>query len=313
MEIKDVAGVSQPLTKLLDVIEKGVGKLYEPTHLRRMALAKADEIKVIEQATTDAEISKARQLSALSDDTLLLLPGVASEVVERAKLRLARQEIGRQQNIDQIVFEAAAAMPKNVDSYDVDQGWIARFFSAAADVSDVDMQKLWGRLLAGETATPGRFNARALEVLKNLSTIEAELFSRACTFVSGMNEYIIKIPVAEKNPFISTYDDKALADLGLDFKDLLRLVDAGLVLPETGISLEYERGKSSIQLMNNGRFFTLTLDATGADSKISFHVFQFTSAGKDLGTLVPNSFNEAYFAVLKERFAVHGVTLNLQQ
>ena len=108
MEIKDVAGVSQPLTKLLDVIEKGVGKLYEPTHLRRMALAKADEIKVIEQATTDAEISKARQLSALSDDTLLLLPGVASEVVERAKLRLARQEIGRQQNIDQIVFEAAA-------------------------------------------------------------------------------------------------------------------------------------------------------------------------------------------------------------
>jgi hypothetical protein len=90
MEIKDVAGLGQPLTKLLDVIEKGVGKIYEPTHLRRMALAKADEIKLLEQANTDAQVSKALQLSVLPENTLLLLSGVATEVIERAKLRLAR-------------------------------------------------------------------------------------------------------------------------------------------------------------------------------------------------------------------------------
>lgn len=313
MEIKDVAGFSQPLTKLLEVIEKGVGKLYEPTHLRRMALAKADEIKVLKQATTDAQVSKARQLSSLSEDTLMLLPDVSPEVIERAKLRLARQEIGRQQNIDRIVFEAAAAMPTDVDSREVDRGWIAKFFSAAADISDSDMQKLWGRLLAGETATPGRFNARALEVLKNLSTSEAELFSNACSFVTGLNEYIIKIPTVEKNRFISTYDDKALADLGLQFNDLLKLVDAGLIHPETGLSLEYERGGKAVELVNNGRYFTLTLDSSRAEAeaKIRVHVYQFTSAGKDLGTLVPNNFNATYFAVLTERFAGHGIRLDL--
>lgn len=314
MEIKDIAGVGQPLTKLLEVIEKGVGKLYEPTHLRRMALAKADEIKVIEQAAMDAQLANARQLSSLSEDTLLLLPGVPQEVIERAKLRLARQEIGRQQNIDRIVFEAAASMPRDVDSREVDTGWIARFFSAAADISHSDMQKLWGRLLAGETATPGRFNARALEVLKNLSAAEATLFSCACTFVTGRNEFIIKIPVAEKKPVFLNYDDEAMARLGLRFGDVLILVDAGLILPGTdiGISLKLGDGKSPIRFLNNGRYFTLSLDGDRAQDQISLNVYQFTSAGKDLGTLVPNNFNDAYFAVLTERFAVHGVKLALQ-
>lgn len=45
MEIKDLAGLSQPLTKLVEVISIGIGKLYEPAHIKRMANAKAYEIK----------------------------------------------------------------------------------------------------------------------------------------------------------------------------------------------------------------------------------------------------------------------------
>jgi hypothetical protein len=172
-------------------------------------------------------------------------------------------------------------MPTDVDAREVDKGWIARFFSAAADVSESDMQKLWGKLLAGETATPGRFNTRALETLKNLSSTEAALFSKACTFVTGLNEFIIKIPDAKKNNFILTYDTKALADLGFRFEDVLKLVDAGLILPGS-LSWELPASESPPRLMNNGRFFTLKLDAdvaSGVGAKIGFDIYKFTSAG----------------------------------
>ena len=33
MEIKDLVGLSQPLTKLVEVVSQGIGTVYEPTHI----------------------------------------------------------------------------------------------------------------------------------------------------------------------------------------------------------------------------------------------------------------------------------------
>lgn len=50
MEIKDLAGLSQPLTKLVEVVAQGLGTVYEPIHIKRMAKARAMEIKTIASA-----------------------------------------------------------------------------------------------------------------------------------------------------------------------------------------------------------------------------------------------------------------------
>ena len=42
LEISDIFGLSEPLTKLVETVSCGVGKLYEPTHIRRLAKAKAE-------------------------------------------------------------------------------------------------------------------------------------------------------------------------------------------------------------------------------------------------------------------------------
>ena len=34
MEIKDLAGLSQPLTKLVEVVAQGLGTVYEPIHIK---------------------------------------------------------------------------------------------------------------------------------------------------------------------------------------------------------------------------------------------------------------------------------------
>lgn len=47
MEIGDLVGLSKPLTKLLEIIESGVGKWYAPWHIKRIAKANAYEIKIM--------------------------------------------------------------------------------------------------------------------------------------------------------------------------------------------------------------------------------------------------------------------------
>ena len=44
------------------------------------------------------------------------------------------------------------------------------------------MQKLWGRLLAGEVASPQSYSKRTLQFLKTLSKREAAAFERYCGF-----------------------------------------------------------------------------------------------------------------------------------
>jgi hypothetical protein len=51
MEIKDLAGLSDPLKKLIEVISTGVGALSKPYLVRKTADAKAYEIKIIAQAS----------------------------------------------------------------------------------------------------------------------------------------------------------------------------------------------------------------------------------------------------------------------
>ena len=53
MDIKDLAGLSEPLKKLIEVVSQGIGALSRPYLIRKTADAKAYEIKTITQAVRD--------------------------------------------------------------------------------------------------------------------------------------------------------------------------------------------------------------------------------------------------------------------
>lgn len=311
MEVSDLLGVGQSFDKLLGVIENGVGKLYEPTHLKKIAKAKAVEIKLIETAKTEAEIDRAQKLSKLQPDVVLSLSNVNIDLVERAKLRLARQEIERQSNIDNIVEQAVIALPDTVNSVPVGRDWANRFFQAAQDISDIDMQCQWGKVLAGETSQPGRFSVRSLEVLKNLSTEEANLFATVCSLVTNVNEFIIKIPTDKKGLFM-VEDSVAMSDLGFTHGNFIKLVDAGLLHPEPTLEIAYKTQEKPLIFMNNGRHFQVECTENNtADNEIKFQIVKFTEAGRQLGTLVPNNFQQNYFDLLASRYISHGIKLSL--
>lgn len=311
MEVNDLLGVGQSLDKLLSVIESGIGKLYEPTHLKNIARAKAAEIKLIEAAKTDAEIDRAKQLSKLQPEVVLSLSNVNNDLIERAKIRLARQELERQSNIDNIVEQAVNALPNTVDNKPVGHDWTNRFFQAAQDISEIEMQKLWGKVLAGETSQPGCFSVRSLEVLRNLSSEEAELFATICSLVTSVNEFIIKIPI-EKNGRIMIADSEAMSKFGFNHDVFIKLVDAGLLHPESNLEMAFKVKEKPQVFMNNGRYFQVEFaDISNTAQEIAFQSVNFTEAGRQLGTLVPNNFQQNYFDLLASRYLSHGIKLSL--
>jgi hypothetical protein len=151
--------LSAPVTKLVEVVAAGVGALYEPLGVVRKAKANAKAAVI--RARADAEVATIEQ---------------------RAKARLEHREATRQENIERVTAIAASELPDSVSSAPVDPDWTAQYFNHAQDVSDADLQVLWGRILAGEVAKPGSYSKRTLGFLGTLEKWEAQGFTDLCAF-----------------------------------------------------------------------------------------------------------------------------------
>jgi hypothetical protein len=68
-------------------------------------------------------------------------------------------------------------------NYTFDFDWFLRFFEAAGNISNEDMQFLWARILAGEVNQPGAFTLRTLETLRNMTQNEALLLQQLAQLV----------------------------------------------------------------------------------------------------------------------------------
>lgn len=70
--------------------------------------------------------------------------------------------------------------------------WLMRFFDAVGNISNEDLQQLWGKVLASEIARPRACSLRTLDMIRNMSPEEAKFFSALCQYVmqSGNTYYI---------------------------------------------------------------------------------------------------------------------------
>ena len=158
LNISDLLGLSEPLQKLVETVSCGIGKLYEPIHVRRMANAKAAEIKAIGD-----QISDISEIPIKYDNEKFLWTEQTTQSwwsVQQS--RIAFQELKKQQNIDYAVAFAAQELAGElkVSKEPVDEDWVSRFFDSVSCVSEKEMQLIWGKILAGEIKEPGSFSMR---------------------------------------------------------------------------------------------------------------------------------------------------------
>lgn len=208
------------LVKLIDAIQKGVGALYKPTGIVREAKAEAKRIKIIEAAKAKAQ----------ADGELTKL-----KMYDKIQERFLYTETKKQYNIDKVIATASQQLKQEptVTDEPVNEDWATRFFNIIGDVSDEELQLLWGKILAGEVKKPKSFSLRTLEVLRNLSKEEAEIFIKVADFVINDSNHNLS--------FIFRGQFNDLSKFNVNYSDVLKLVECGLIQPGEDVSLHILR------------------------------------------------------------------------
>jgi len=167
----------EAIAKLISVVADGLGGLFGPWQMERVAKAEAKVARIRTEAREElrlltASYQEAIEVAVEAQEDPPMLPA-------RAHRRIDAREARRQTNLEVVVAGAAEeCRGKRVDDAAVDPDWVSRLFASVQDVSNEDMQTLWSRVLAGEVVQPGSFSLRTLEVLRNLSPDEASSFAK---------------------------------------------------------------------------------------------------------------------------------------
>lgn len=272
-----------PTMKLLDMVGGAIGTVYEPRHKRKMADATAYEINAIGEAMRNA----ADMPIVYNQDGVAINSEDFNRLMQRAGTRLVLQETIKQHNIESVVDNAYEILEKEkvCSEEPVEQGWINRFFDSVADVSDEDLQKLWGKVLAGEIRQPKSYSLRTLETLKNLSKYEAHLFERLASLIAIFNGDLF---VTSKTELLRKY--------GIAYEDILCLDECGLINSDGMVSFNPKISSNTSMALYNKSQIMIIDGINSFESKISFGIFGLTQAGKELYSFLDFAPNENYFS-----------------
>lgn len=307
------------LEKMWDTIaDKGIGGLFKPWQMRREGRAsidlKREELLAIAQAEHDAErirrgefrLSEAPGLKLIAapsvqetsglDPNVPALPLLASEAVIAETVR-------REANVTRALLHAEEALEQEDQApsdVPVDDDWLFRWRDSASQVSNEELQNLWGRVLAGEFKAPGSFSLRTLEFLKNLTQVEAEAIAKLSRFVVGGAIYREAKELFEEE--------------GVSFGFLLKMQQLGVISGVDAIGLTVTWGSVDTStfvrpLLSNSMVLVATHE--DASKKVTLPVYQVTFIGEEvlrLGTFEPHV---SYLEKVGQHLKTQGMKVHL--
>jgi hypothetical protein len=192
----NLGDLAKPANTLIEKISDAIGGIFKPYQIRRVAQAEAEAQRI--RAVTQIEVT---------------------DLQRRAMHRFIVEEAKKQNNIETITTRALPDVGEGARPEQVENDWITNFFDKCRLISDVEMQNLWARILAGEANSPGRFSKRTIELLGSLDKLDAMLFCKLCSF---------GFFIAEVFPLIYDTDHEIYTGHGIDFSALCHLESIGL-------------------------------------------------------------------------------------
>lgn len=303
MKLNDILGLGKvlPIDKLIDIVSNSVGKISKPYfdkkdvdtkayEIEKLAEARAKEMKIIANAVKEnflltggieykedkISISSPKEIPTEAQQTILINPPLE----ERTQERINFQEAKKQLNIENVTAFAAEELKNEPQVTDepIDEDWTTRFFRIAEDISNEEMQALWGKILAGEIKQPKTYSLRTLELIRNLSKREADTFMKVANFAinSGNANYIFK-----------TNDDALLSKkYNIEYDDIALLIEIGLIQPGDFVSLQlFQQTTDSQSVFTCGNIIIIAKIKADTPT-IQMPVNVFTNAGNELLSLI---------------------------
>lgn len=279
----------KPITALVEKVAEGIGGLFAPFQIVRLAKAdaKASEIK----ANADALVSK------IQTETNIEL----QEYQRRAMNRLVAEETRKQINIESITTKAIEDLKEDAKPENIDNDWIANFFDKCKLISDEDMQNIWGRVLAGEANNPGKFSKRTIDFLASMDKEDAELFENLSYyrwFIEGRKQILI-------------YDetDEIYTKNKINFSALKHLSSIGLI--------NFSSTYFGLKLINQDAYSSyysspviLNINSTNTDNLINIGKVLITKMGEELLSIVENEPLPEFFDYILKKWYSQGLLLH---
>uniref|UniRef100_UPI003F4C6ED9 DUF2806 domain-containing protein n=1 Tax=Brachyspira catarrhinii TaxID=2528966 RepID=UPI003F4C6ED9 len=306
MDVNDIAGVGKAIEKFIDLL-RGLGwKIYEPLHIKRIADAESHkrkletDDKIYEMEKISEFITKNSNLNINHNNNGTEISN-ANILLENTKARLVNQELSRTSNIQNVISKTYDILKDEEDVSDkpVDKDWFTRYFNIVQDISNEDIQDLWAKLLAGEIKQPGSFSYRTLETLKNMTTDEAELFTKVAKLLfygKEREKYIFK-------------NLTLLQKYGISLSDITKLMDSGVISSLNDLNLTIS---SEIVISNNNYLFKLSKNKNKNTNILiinlmDVNVFKLSESGKEILELIDDKCSNDDFFIdniksIKENF-----------
>jgi hypothetical protein len=215
--------------------------------------------------------------------------------LQKAGNRFLIEQNTRQENLKNIVDISKIREIENPK--EVEKDWFLRWMEISQTVSikRENVQKILAKILSNEVKEVGSFSLRVLDVLKNLSREELELFQKICDMSFSIPSikdrnfaYLICEPYG--NP-----GNNALLPVGLPYINLTKLQDAGLIQVDLNAWIEADINSifKTPFTLGSKEFISTHADEIN-DLKHKIKVVNFTSAGLELRTALNLETNEEY-------------------
>lgn len=303
-------GMPKLLIKLLDVIQQGTGTISEPYFIRKKAEALVDGKTYEIRKLTEEFVESQKLLPSIEyKDGQLSIPNKSQNELslqQRYENRFEHQQARKQLNVENVTSNAVEELlgdpeiETNTNQESVDPDWISIFFQTVENISDEQMQQLWGRILAGEVKRPRSFSLRTLEVLKNLSKTEAEIFIKfGNVILSNRLNYFVHTPKSF---------DYLQQRFGISYSDLLLLDEVGLIILNKS-DLILDSIKKDTKAVFTYAKYAVLITFNQDTPKASFSAIWLTKIGEELFGLLEIDFDTEVLKWIVTPFLKHDVTV----
>lgn len=274
----NLGDLSRPATVLIEKISDAVGGIAKPWQIVRTATAEAK-----------AEIIRAQTRIEIS------------EIEQRALIRMVREEGNKQANIENITATAIPLLSSDSKPETIENDWLSHFFDRCRLISDEDMQSLWANILAGQANNPGSFSKRTIDLAAGFDKIDAEMFSKFCTYVWTIRDRILPII---KNVGRLEFSES----IEINYEALAHLDNIGLIKIDENNGFVIPKMPKVMELSYHGKPITIELLQEN-DNLFRFGGAILTNSGIELFPICGAVGSDKYFMEILDGWMQEGYLL----
>jgi len=323
--------VTELAKKMWDSLaEKGVGVLCRPWIIQRdgMATAKAERYKKLIETQTEIDVQKMKDGTLFIDvekdpkQLRSMLPMLTGDgkidpvlnmdlLIESVRSSDIVEKIEDSVNLSKAIMHADSILSADSDdapTKDVNDDWLRRWRENASKTSTIELQQIWGSVLAGEIKEPGSYSLRTIEFIKNLSKDEAINIERLYKFI-----FLGRIIRGLENNDSNEVNEK---EGKLSFAFLNNMQNLGLIsgveaigLTTTYISDHNEKFLKYALYNNNNK--VLSIENEDKEKKLKLEVYLLTPLGHEVMSLCQSDINMPYLNMIINKIKDSGFTVSI--